>query len=318
VEVMENKRILITGGAGFIGSNLAEELVKDNTVIVYDNLNSYYDGKEQNIETLYKNENFDFIKGDILNYNSLRQALKNIEVVFHLAAQSGVRYSMTNPLLSNRINTEGTLNVLMASKENNIETLVNASTSSVYGNQKKQPTKETSQLLPISIYSVSKIAAENYCSIFANSYNMNIRTVRYFTVYGPRQRPDMAINIFVNNALFSKPSIVFGDGNQTRDFTYISDIVSGTIAAAETPNCNGEIFNIGSGNSISVNDLLNNISKITGHMEIKYENKNIGDVDNTLADISKARSMLNYEPKVGIIEGLSKYKSWCIKKVKKK
>lgn len=302
---------MVTGGAGFIGSHLTDRLLKQgNKVMVYDNFNDFYSGKEKNIEQLQNHPNFTLVRGDILDYKHLHKAISGIDIVFHLAAQPGVRYSLLHPVETNNVNTTGTLNVLRAAKENEVIKVINASSSSVYGNQERLPIKEIAENYPISPYGASKLAAEHYCRIYQQTFGLNIVTLRYFTVYGPRQRPDMAIHRFVKQIYENKPITIYGDGMQTRDFTYIDDIVQGTIASAETENIEGEVFNLGSGSRITLNGLLKLLIELTYDFKIQYETKKKGDVSHTLADISKAQEMLEYKPQVDLKEGLSRFIQW--------
>lgn len=308
---LNDKKVMITGGAGFIGSHLADRLVETGSkVVVYDNFNDFYTGKDKNIEQLQNHPNFTLVRGDILKYRHLRETMRGADIVFHLAAQPGVRYSLLHPVETNNVNTVGTLNVLEAARENEIVKLVYASSSSVYGNQERLPIKETAETYPISPYGASKLAAEHYHRIYHQTYGLNIVTLRYFTVYGPRQRPDMAIYRFIRQIHENKPLTIYGDGTQTRDFTYIDDTVQGTIASAETEDIGGEVFNLGSGSRITLNDLLKLLAELIGDFEILYEAKKKGDVAHTLADISKAKTMLGYKPRVDLKKGLSRFIKW--------
>ncbi len=308
---LTNKKVMITGGAGFIGSHLADRLVEqDNEVLVYDIFNTFYGGKEKNATRLEKHPNFHLVRGDILDYGHLRKAMREIEIVFHLAAQPGVRYSLLHPVETNEVNTAGTLNVLEAARANEVEKIVNVSSSSVYGEQKELPIKETAETHPVSPYGASKLAAEYYCRIYYQTYGVNIITLRYFTVYGPRQRPDMAIHKFVKQLYMNTPLTIYGDGTQSRDFTYVDDIVQGTITTAETENIAGEVFNLGSGHRLTLNELLKLIAELMGDFKIKYETKKKGDVAHTQADISKAQRRLGYKPRVDMKEGLSQFIRW--------
>ena len=306
---LKNLKVLITGGAGFIGSHLADRLLElDNSVIVYDNFDPYYKGKRRNIEHNLKNLHYELVKGDILDYERLKEAMKDVNVVFHLAAQPGVRYSMSNPVKVNTVNATGTINVLRAVRENDVDKLVYASSSSVYGNVQKLPMSEENPAEPISPYGVSKLAAEHYCRTYCQTYGLDVVTLRYFTVIGGRQRPDMAVHIFARRMLDDQEILIFGDGEQTRDFTNVHDVVQGTILAAETEGIKGEVFNIGSGRRTSLNELVKLLAETIGKKaRIKHTEAKQGDVRNTLADITKARTTLGYNPKVSLKDSLNEF-----------
>lgn len=313
---MELKRlkIMVIGGAGFIGSHLVDKLLRMGShVIVYDNLDEYYVGKEDNLRHHLGKSNFMLIKADILDYDVLCKAMKKVDIVFHLAAQPGVRYSLRKPVKTHIVNTTGTLNVLRAAKENSIKRMIYASSSSVYGNAARLPIKEDYPKNPISPYGVSKLAAEYYCRVYHQTYNMDIVILRYFTVYGPRQRPDMAIHKFTTMITNDQPPIIYGDGKQTRDFTYVEDTVVGTIIAAEVDDVSGETINLGSGKRVTVNRLVKILLRMLHKedMEPVYAEAQPGDVKHTLADISKAKKRLGYQPKT-TIKGLKNFVDWFL------
>ena len=309
---VDKLKVLVTGGAGFIGSNLVDVLLdRDNNVIVYDNFNSCYSGKEENIRPHLKNESFTLVKANILDYEMLKSAMKNIDIVFHLAAQPGVRYSTYNPAKTNQVNTTGTLNVLKAAEEVDVKRLIFASSSSVYGQPRYMPLDEKHPTDPISVYGVSKLAAERYCRIFNDYLGLPVVILRYHTVYGPRQRPNMAFHKWARQIFEGKTITIYGEGTQTRDFTHIDDAIDGTIKAAEAEGIEGEVFNIGGGSNISVNDAVYLLIKLIGiNPGIAYEPKKLGDVQDTHADISKAKEILGYSPKVGVKEGLKRFIKW--------
>ena len=306
-------RIIVTGGAGFIGSHLVDRLIEmNNHVIIYDNFDKYYDDKEKNIKNHLGNQNFTLIKSDILDYKKLYKAMNKVDIVFHLAAQAGVRYSLDNPIKTNIVNTSGTLKVLKAAKKNKVKKVVFASSSSVYGEPQYMPLDEKHPTKPISIYAASKLAAENYCQIFDYILDLPTIILRYHTVYGPRQRPEMAIHKWIRQLFQNVPPVIYGDGNQTRDFTYIDEIIDGTLKAAEIENAEGEIFNLGGGSRKRINDVIKLILILTGKEDINpiYEDSKPGDIYDTYADISKARKILGYSPKMTLDSGIRQFIKW--------
>jgi len=305
--------IMVTGGAGFIGSHLVDRLIKmGNHVIVYDNFDEYYVGKEENIRNHLCDPNFTLIKADILDYDTLRKAMNKVDIVFHLAAQAGVRCSLENPLKTNIVNTTGTLNVLNGAIANGLKKVIFASSSSVYGATQYMPIDEKHRTNPVSVYGVSKLAAEKYCGIYSEIHNLPTVILRYHTVYGPRQRPDMAIHKWTRRLFQNKPPVIYGDGEQTRDFTYIDDIIDGTLKSAEIEGIEKEIFNLGSGSNVSVNTVVELLLKLTDKTDIEpiYTEPNLGDVPHTHADISKARNLLGYNPRVTFETGIQLYIKW--------
>ena len=305
-------KIVITGGAGFIGSHIAESCAKDgHEVVIIDNLDDYYSPelKKKNIECILKSGNATFIHGDITDLDSLRKVIdKDTEYVFHEAAQAGVRISVENPFKPNNVNVLGTLNVLQASREADVERVINASSSSVYGKVEYLPFDEKHPTQPVSPYGVSKLAAEHYCRVFFDVYGLPTVSLRYFTVYGPRMRPDLAISIFTGKMRNNEPITIFGDGEQTRDFTYIEDVVKANKRLLDINNADGKVMNIGSGNRISVNDLAKNLKEIIGSTsEINYAEVQKGDAEHTLADVGLAKELAGYEASINIVEGLEKF-----------
>ena len=309
---LNGQNVMATGGAGFIGSHLVDRLIDHgNKTIVYDNFDDYYKGKYANIKHNLKNPNFKLITADILDYKNLLKHIKNTDVVFHLAAQPGVRFSTRNPIKTNSVNITGTLNVLRAAKEANVKKVIFASSSSVYGPPKYMPVDEKHPTEPISIYGASKLAAENYCKIFNDQLGLPVVILRYHTVYGSRQRPNMAFYKWTRQIFEKKRITIYGNGTQTRDFTHIGDAINGTIKATETDGIEGEVFNIGGGSRISVNDVVNLLIKLIGiNAEIAYWPPKLGDVPDTHADISKAKEILGYSPKVSLEGGLKRFINW--------
>lgn len=305
---------LVTGGAGFIGSHLVDGLLKEgHKVMVIDNFDDYYSRKLQNLMPHKNNDAFELIEGSILNLDLLRKAMRDVDVVFHEAAQAGVRFSVQNPIKVHETNCIGTLNVLIAARDVGVKKVINASSSSVYGDAKELPLKEDMNPEPISPYGVSKLIAEHYCRLFYKLYALRTVSLRYFTVFGERQRPDMAIRIFVDALLENKRPRVFGDGNQTRDFTYVRDIVEANILCMKSSRADGEVLNIGRGESITVNALLELIAELMNkNLNPVYEDRQVGDVEHTLADITKAKELLGWKPKVSLKEGLRRFIEWYV------
>ena len=302
-------KALVTGCAGFIGSHLVERLLKEGYEVKgIDSFTDYYSRaiKEENIARAIKNKSFSFIEEDITQMKRFPDA----DYVFHLAAQAGVRASWGKDFeIYIRDNVLATQKLLEFYKQKRIKKFVFASSSSVYGDA-ELPMKEDSVLKPVSPYGVTKLAAENLCYLYCKTYNIPTVSLRYFTVYGPRQRPDMAIHKFVNAVLNDEEISVFGDGMQTRDFTFIDDVLDATILAANN-DAVGEVFNIGGGNRISVNDLIKQIGELVGKKaRIKHVERQKGDAKDTLADITKTTKLLNCVPKIKIEEGLRRYVEW--------
>ena len=307
-------KIVITGGAGFIGSHIAEEAAKENEVVIIDNLDDYYspDLKQQNLEILLANPNVCFIEGDINDLDLVQRVINDtVDYVFHEAAQAGVRISVEDPFKPNNVNVLGTLNVLKASLDAGVERVINASSSSVYGKVQYLPFDEAHPTVPVSPYGVSKLAAEHYCRVFYEVYGLPTVSLRYFTVYGPRMRPDLAISIFTRKMLANEPITVFGDGNQTRDFTFIEDIVNANFKLLNTNKADGKVMNIGSGNRINIAVLLKYLMELTNSVSfVKHAEIQKGDAAHTLADISLAKQLIGYEPSIAIEDGLKMYVEW--------
>ncbi len=315
--MLKNRNVLITGGAGFIGTHLFETLIKDdNYIVIIDNFNEcYYSGKEENLVNVTQNheilKDYNIIKGDLLN-NSIYSKIKcEIDIIFHLAAHAGVRYSIQNAEEVTRNNIISFVNILEYALHNNVKKVVYASSSSVYGNPIYTPVDEEHPKNPISPYGVSKLCGEVYADYYFREYSLPITSLRFYTVYGPRGRPDMAIGKFFNLIFQDKEIIVYGDGEQLRDFTFISDIVNGLILSGEKKKSSGEAFNLGLSNPITVNHLVDMMFKIANKTKkVKYIKRQKGDVDITHSDIKKANDMLNYQPRVNIEEGLQKTYKW--------
>ncbi|MFX1309097.1 MAG: GDP-mannose 4,6-dehydratase [Promethearchaeota archaeon] len=320
--MIKNKNIIITGAAGFIGSHLTEKLLTHNNfLILIDNFNDYYLGKEEQLEAVTNNyqskQDFVLVREDLTNKSFYDKIPYNIDYIFHLAAQAGVRYSINNASEISQNNILSTVNILeYALKKTNIQRVVYASSSSVYGNPIYTPCDEDHPKNPISPYSISKLCGEIYTNYYYREYNLPTTSLRFYTVYGPRGRPDMSIRKFFSLILKDKEILVYGNGEQLRDFTYISDIIDGLILACENDASNGEVFNLGCSNPISVNNLVKKIYKLTNKPEkVIYIDKQQGDVDVTYSNINKAKNLLNYAPKIDIDEGLANVYQWHIKKL---
>ncbi|MCK4236306.1 MAG: GDP-mannose 4,6-dehydratase [Candidatus Krumholzibacteria bacterium] len=317
-------RYLITGGAGFIGSHLSELLLQeDNFVIIIDNFNNYYHGKEEQLEDITKgyeiSKDYDLIKGDLLNNSIYKKIDYEIEYIFHLAAQAGVRYSIENVAEVTNNNIVSTVNIFEYALKSNIQKVVFASSSSVYGNPIYTPLNEVHPKNPISPYAVSKLCGEVYADLYFREYNLPVTSLRFYTVYGPRGRPDMAIRKFFNLILQDKQITIYGDGEQLRDFTYVSDIVNGLILSAEKKESEGEVFNLGCSNPIKVNNLVDKMYYIVNKpKKVKYIEKQQGDVDITYSNTEKAKKILGYYPQVNIDEGLRKTYEWQKKNLNSK
>lgn len=298
------KRVVVTGGAGFIGSHLTEELARRGyRVITLDDLST---GKVKNIEALLDIENVEFIKGSITDSPLLRELFHGVNYVFHQAALPSVPRSIENPQASHEVNVSGTLNVLLAARENSVKKVIYASSSSVYGDIPTLPKREDMVPNPLSPYAVTKLAGEYYCQVFHQVYGLPTVCLRYFNVYGPRQDPNSqyaaVIPSFIKRALEGDSPIIFGDGEQTRDFTFIKDTVEANILAAESDACG--LFNIAQGESITINELAKLIITIVGkNMEPVHQEPRPGDIRHSLADISRARAF-GYEPRYSLEKGL--------------
>lgn len=306
-------KCLVSGAAGFIGSHLSEYLIdKGCEVTGIDSFMDYYPKsiKEANIDALKNDQKFEFVDGSLLDLD-LGELLKGVEVVFHQAAQAGVRASWgENFKVYSDNNILATQMLLEACTSNPVKKFIYASSSSVYGDTQDLPMKESSLPRPVSPYGVSKLAAEHLCWLYFRNFGVPTVSLRYFTVFGARQRPDMAFHRFFRWAIENKPIAVYGDGEQSRDFTHVNDIVEANWLASEN-GLPGEVFNIGGGSRISLNDVIPIIEDIAGReMKVRYEGTQKGDVRHTSADMTKARLELGYEPKTPIEEGLRDEYAW--------
>ncbi len=304
-------RYLVTGGAGFIGSNTVDELVRrGHGVVVLDDLSS---GKEENLAEI--RGKITFMKGSITDIEVVQKAMVQADFVIHLAARTSVPRSVKDPVDTNRINVDGTLNVLVAARDNKVKRVVFAASSSVYGDTPTLPKTEEMQPVPISPYGVSKYVGELYAQTFGRCYGLENVCLRYFNIFGPRQDPDSpysgVLSRFSTAFLDSTPPVVYGDGEQTRDFTYVENAVQANILACEAPSASGRTFNIGTGHAISLNQVLQLLQKASGKsLETKYEPAREGDIRDSLADIQLAKEFLGYQPTILFEEGLERTYAW--------
>lgn len=311
--MITKSKILVTGGAGFIGSALVRFLLKgDNDIIIFDDFSV---GSRDNIKDILNDKHIKIIKGDIRIYRSIQKAIDNVDYIFHLAVQC-LGESLVRPKYVNEVNVTGTLNLCMASLKNrSLKRFTYVSSSEVYGTAKYIPMDENHPLIPSTPYGVSKAAGELYARSFHIANGLPIVIVRPFNTYGPRARLDRysaVIPNFVNRVMGGLPPIIYGDGSQTRDFTYVSDTVEGMVLAAESDALVGDVVNIASGKETSVNELANIILKMFNAEHIKpiYHGSRIGDIQRHLGDISKAKKILGYKPKIPVEEGIRLYAEW--------
>jgi UDP-glucose 4-epimerase len=300
-------KYLVTGGAGFIGSNIVEELLaRGHNVAVFDDFST---GRRENLDPFLAD--IELIEGDLRDAEAVQRVMKGRRFVLHQGALPSVPRSVSDPLKSNEVNVTGTLNVLLAAREAGVQRVVAASSSSVYGDTPTLPKVETMAVLPMSPYAVSKLAMEKYCAAFHKVYGLETVALRYFNVFGPRQDPtsqySAVIPRFISAVMQSAKAVIYGDGHQSRDFTYVANVVEANLLACEAPNVAGEFFNVACGERYSLLDLLSIISDITGMpAEAQHEPPRAGDVTHSLADISKIHRAMHFEPKVNFREGLEK------------
>lgn len=312
---MNGKHIIVTGGAGFIGSNLVKKLAQTNQVSVIDDLST---GHIVNIQDLITTKKIEFINGTITDLDLLQQVFQGVDYVFHQAAIPSVPRSIKDPIKTNVVNADGTLNVLIAARDNHIRKVVYASSSSVYGDTPTLPKKEDMHPNPLSPYAVSKLTAEFYCDVFTRIYNLPTVALRYFNVYGPSQDPTSeyaaVVPKFITNVLNDKSPIIYGDGEQTRDFTYVDDVVHANMLAAESSSTG--VFNIAGGKRISINELAQLIIQLCKKdVKIDYQNPRSGDILHSLADITRARNTFNFKSNFPITEGIKETIAWFQKQM---
>jgi nucleoside-diphosphate-sugar epimerase len=301
---------LVTGGAGFIGSHLAEELLKrGHRVRIADSLIT---GRRANLDV---NKSAEFLEGDLADAAFAERACAGMDYVLHQAAIPSVPRSVDDPITSNRANITATLNVLVGARKAGVKRLVYAGSSSAYGDTPTLPKREDMPTAPKSPYALQKLVGEQYCQMFTELYGFETVTTRYFNVFGPRQDPGSpysgVISLFATALPAGKPPIIYGDGEQTRDFTYIANVVDGVLKACEAPKAAGQVINVATGSRISLNELLRTLNKIVGtNLQPVYKDARAGDVRDSQADISKARALLGYVPQVGLEEGLRLTLEW--------
>ncbi len=317
------KNILVTGGAGFIGSHLVEQLLAEKIwrVVVVDDFNDFYapELKRANIKPYLADENFKLYEANICDAETLRKifAKNNFEVIVHLAARAGVRPSLREPKLYAETNINGTLNLLELAREFNVNQFVFGSSSSVYGNNEKVPFNENDRIFhPISPYAATKAAGELLCHTYSHLYNVRTVCLRFFTVYGARQRPDLAIRKFSQLIMDGAPIQVFGDGTTRRDYTFVDDIIQGVRAAIDYDKSMFEVFNLGESQTVELNYLIELLEKnLDRKAAIDRQPMQPGDVPQTFANISKARQLLGYNPKTKIEAGIEKFVEWFSREI---
>ena len=302
---------LVTGGAGFIGSHLSEELIRrGHRVRVVDSLIT---GKRQNLDHL---AGVEFVQGDLADATVAARVVEGIDYVLHQAAIPSVPRSVKDPVTSNRANIDASLNILVAARDAGARRLVYAGSSSAYGDTPTLPKREDMPTNPLSPYALQKLVAEQYCQMFTRLYGFETVTIRYFNVFGPRQDPGSpysgVISLFATALLEGRQPTIYGDGEQTRDFTYVANVVDGVLRACEAPKASGEVINVATGGRISLNELLATMGRIVGaKVTAKYEAPRAGDVRDSQADITKANALLGYVPLVGLEDGLRSTIDWC-------
>lgn len=310
-------KVLVTGGAGFIGSNLVEKLLGDSRVSLVRVLDNVSTGSADNIKEFLMDKRFEWIEGDIRDFETCKKACAGIDLVSHQAALGSVPRSITDPLTTNAVNITGTLNIFAAAKESDVKRVVYAASSSTYGDHPGLPKTEDKIGNPLSPYAVTKYVNELYARIYTNVYKLEMIGLRYFNIFGPRQSPNgpyaAVIPLFIRALLEKEPPTINGDGSNSRDFTYVSNAVSANMLALFTtnPDAVGQVYNIACGEQTSLNELFDSLKEHgSSAMEAIYGPPRQGDVLHSLADISKARQLLKYEPEITITEGLSKTFDW--------
>ena len=309
----EYSKVLVTGGAGFIGSHIVDNLIENGfEVTIIDNLST---GLVENIAHHQGEKNFHFVKGDILDVNLIEKVMKDIDAVFHEAALTSVPASEKNPVLTNDVNVKGTLSLLKTCVDSCVRRFIYASSAAIYGDTGNLPITESESPMPTSPYGVSKLASEKYIEVFHNLYGLETVCLRYFNVYGPRQADNQysgVITTLTNRLINNQPPTIYGDGDQTRDFVNIKDIVDANMISLVKKNVTGDTFNIATGQAVTINQLVKTLQQITGKENLKpiYKDPRSGDIRYSYADIGKARNVLGYNPKVTLLHGLSEFVEW--------
>jgi len=308
--------ILVTGGAGFIGSHIVDRLLQEGlTVRVLDNLSN---GDKKNLAQHQNKKSFQFIEGDVRNFDSVKKAVEGVDAVVHEAALVSVTRSVEDPRLSNEINVTGTVNLLKASVDAHVKRFILASSCAVYGDTETLPNHENLAPKPLSPYAADKLAAETYAKVFHDVYGLETVSLRYFNVYGPRQKYGPysgVISIFINRLQENKPPLIVGDGTQTRDFVNVDDVVEANINALSKPMAAGEVFNVSTGEATTINKLAETIQQIMGKIDLKpvHAEPRPGDIMHSYGDITKAERKLEYKPRVPLEKGLSELVKWYSK-----
>lgn len=302
---------LVTGGAGFIGSHIAEALVKRGDRVRV--LDSLITGRRENLSPIA--DRIEFIEGDIRDYATTLRAAEGARVIFHQAAVPSVPRSVAEPALNHDINVNGTFNILMAAREAGVRRVVYAASSSAYGDTETLPKHEETSPSPLSPYAAAKLFGEYYCQVFARVYNLETVSLRYFNVFGPRQDPSSpysgVISKFITTLLDGETPVIYGDGEQSRDFTYIDNVVDANLRAAESGEAVGQVINLGIGERVTINQLLAELQKIIGsNLSARYEETRAGDIRHSLAAISRAKDLIGYRPLIGLAEGLRRTVEW--------
>jgi nucleoside-diphosphate-sugar epimerase len=304
--------VLVTGGAGFIGSHIASALVKTGArVRVIDNLST---GHRENLEEI--GGDVEFVEASLTDEAATRRALEDVELVFHEAAIPSVPRSVNNPRETHEACTDATFKLLLAARDRRVRRFVYAASSSAYGDQPGMPKREEMSPSPLSPYAVAKLVGEYYCQVFTRTYNLETVSLRYFNVFGPRQDPSSqysgVISRFINALLSGEQPVIYGDGEHSRDFTYVENVIEANLRAAQSSKAAGEVINIATGQRTTLNELLEVLKSVTGRTEVEaeYREARLGDVRHSLADITRARELLGYEPHIGLKEGLQLTIDW--------